>query len=198
MTPQTPRVLLAASGSEASRRAAVVAADLASTFDAQLTIVHVVAPVEYRVGRLAPTLPITRQLDDPLTNPVLLEARRAALGPRRQPENDPHRRRPSARDRHHRQRPRRRPPRNREHLPANPECAGGQDTRLGDRPLALSRAAGHRRPAGDATPERRTRPRHLSWVGDSVRGVMPSCRIRVRLSSTPIAETSLPSRTTKM
>jgi nucleotide-binding universal stress UspA family protein len=78
MTPQNPRVLLAASGSEASRHATAVAADLASTFDAQLMILHVVAPVEYRVGRLAPTLPITRQLDDPLTSPVLLDARRVA------------------------------------------------------------------------------------------------------------------------
>jgi nucleotide-binding universal stress UspA family protein len=75
VTPQTSRVLPAASGSEASQRATVVAADLACTSDAQLTIVHVVAPAEYRVDRLAPTLPITRQLDDPLTNPLLLEAR---------------------------------------------------------------------------------------------------------------------------
>lgn len=78
MTRQSPLVLLAASGSEASRRATVVAADLASTFDAQLTILHVTPPLEYRVGRLAPTLPITRRLDDPLTSPVLLEARRNA------------------------------------------------------------------------------------------------------------------------
>jgi nucleotide-binding universal stress UspA family protein len=78
MTPQTPRVLLAASGSAASRHATAVAADLASTFDAQLAILHVVPPVEYRVGRLAPTLAISRQLDDPLTSPVLLEARRLA------------------------------------------------------------------------------------------------------------------------
>jgi nucleotide-binding universal stress UspA family protein len=78
MTPQTPRVLLAASGSEASRHATAVAADLASTFDAQLAILHVTQPLEYRVGRLAPTLPITQQLDDPLTSPVLLEARRVA------------------------------------------------------------------------------------------------------------------------
>ncbi len=35
-------------------------------------------PFEYRVGKLAPTLPITRQLDDPLTSPVLLDARRVA------------------------------------------------------------------------------------------------------------------------
>src|SRR5437588_12485475 len=78
MTPQHPRILLAASGSAASRPAAVVAADLASTFNAQLTILNVVAPVEYRVGRLAPTLPITRRLDDPLTSPVLSDARRIA------------------------------------------------------------------------------------------------------------------------
>jgi nucleotide-binding universal stress UspA family protein len=71
-------VLLAASGSEASRQAAAVAADLASTFNAALTILHVVPPVEYRVGRLAPTVPITRQLDDPLTSQVLLDARRLA------------------------------------------------------------------------------------------------------------------------
>ena len=56
----------------------MVAADLASTFDAQLVILHVLPPVEYRVGRLAPTLPITRRLDDPLTSSVLLDARRVA------------------------------------------------------------------------------------------------------------------------
>jgi hypothetical protein len=38
MTAQTPRVLLATSGSEASRQATGVAADLASTFDAQVEI----------------------------------------------------------------------------------------------------------------------------------------------------------------
>jgi Universal stress protein family len=78
VTPQTPRVLVAASGSVASRQATAVAANLASTFEAQLVILRVVPPVEYRVGRLAPTLPITRRLDDPLANPVLLEARRVA------------------------------------------------------------------------------------------------------------------------
>jgi len=78
MTRQAPRLLLAASGREASRHATDVAAELASTFDAELVILHVVAPVEYRVGRLAPTLPISRRLDDPLTSPVFLEARRVA------------------------------------------------------------------------------------------------------------------------
>jgi hypothetical protein len=78
VTPQTPRVLVAASGSLASRQATAVAANLASTCEAQLVILNVTPPVEYRVGRLAPTLPITRQLDDPLSNPVLLEARRLA------------------------------------------------------------------------------------------------------------------------
>ena len=78
MTPQTPRVLVATSGSIASRQATAVASNLASTFEAQLVILHVVVPVEYRVGRLAPTMPITRCLDDPLAHPVLLEARRVA------------------------------------------------------------------------------------------------------------------------
>ncbi len=48
MTPQTPRVLAAASGSVASRQATAVAANLASTFEAQLVILRVVPPVEYR------------------------------------------------------------------------------------------------------------------------------------------------------
>ena len=78
MTAVNPLVLLAVSGSAASRRATAIAADLAGTFGASLAILHVVAPVEYRFGRLAPTLPITRLLNDPLTSSVLLEARRIA------------------------------------------------------------------------------------------------------------------------
>jgi nucleotide-binding universal stress UspA family protein len=75
---QSPEVIVAVSGSDASRRATAVAAELANTFDARLTILHVVPPLRYRVGRLAPTLPITQRLDDPLSNPVLLEARQIA------------------------------------------------------------------------------------------------------------------------
>ena len=78
MTPKNPRLLLAASGSLASRHATSIASDLASTFEAKLTILHVVPATEYRVGRLAPTLPITRQLRHPLTNHVLQDARRVA------------------------------------------------------------------------------------------------------------------------
>lgn len=78
MTPHIPQVLVATSGSQASRQATVIAAELASTFDAQLAILHVVPPVEYRIGRLAPTLPILRRMDDPLKSPVLNEARRVA------------------------------------------------------------------------------------------------------------------------
>jgi nucleotide-binding universal stress UspA family protein len=40
--------------------------------------VHVVPAIEYRVGRLAPTLPITRTLDDPYASSVLHDARRIA------------------------------------------------------------------------------------------------------------------------
>ena len=78
MSRQAPELMVAVSGSDASRRATAVAADLANTFDAQLTILHVVPPLRYRVGRLAPTLPITQRLDDPLGNPVLLAARQIA------------------------------------------------------------------------------------------------------------------------
>jgi nucleotide-binding universal stress UspA family protein len=69
---------MATSGSAAARRATGVAAELASAFTAELTVVHVVPAIEYRVGRLAPTLPITRRLDDPYASSVLLDARRIA------------------------------------------------------------------------------------------------------------------------
>jgi len=75
MSREAPELLLAVSGSDASRRATEVAAALSNTFDARLTILHVLPPLRYRIGRLAPTLPITQRLDDPLSNPVLLDAR---------------------------------------------------------------------------------------------------------------------------
>ena len=78
MTRQTPRLLLATSGSAASRHATAIAADLASTFDAELTILHVIAPSAYRLARLGPILPISTRLDDPLSNVVLRDARRVA------------------------------------------------------------------------------------------------------------------------
>ena len=78
MSREAPELVVAVSGSDSSRRATAVAADLASTFDARLTILHVVPPVQYRIGRLAPTLPITQLLDDPLSHPVLLYARQIA------------------------------------------------------------------------------------------------------------------------
>jgi nucleotide-binding universal stress UspA family protein len=79
MTLSRPRIVVATSGSGASRNATETAARLASAFEAELTIVHVAPAVEYRVGRLASTLPIARQLDDPYASLVLLDARRLAL-----------------------------------------------------------------------------------------------------------------------
>ncbi len=78
MSRQAPELIVAVSGSDASRRATAVAADLANTFDARLTILHVLPHVRYRVGRLAPTLPIAQRLDDPLSDPALLDARQIA------------------------------------------------------------------------------------------------------------------------
>ena len=65
MTLPRPRIVVATSGSGASRHATEVAARLASAFEAELTIAHVIPATEYRTGRLAPTLPIARQLEDP-------------------------------------------------------------------------------------------------------------------------------------
>jgi nucleotide-binding universal stress UspA family protein len=53
-------------------------AELASSFDAELTILHVTPANEYRSTRLGPILPINRQLDDPLINDALLSARQIA------------------------------------------------------------------------------------------------------------------------
>jgi nucleotide-binding universal stress UspA family protein len=55
-----------------------VAADLARAWDAALRIVHVVPPVQYRVGRLAPTRAVPRRLGDPFESPVLADARELA------------------------------------------------------------------------------------------------------------------------
>jgi nucleotide-binding universal stress UspA family protein len=73
------RVLLAAaSGSTASERATEVAAAIAAEHGGELVIVHVQPPQEVRVARLGPTLVGCRWLDDPYSEPVLLQARRLA------------------------------------------------------------------------------------------------------------------------
>ena len=72
------KILLATSGSAAGRNATAVAAELAKSLVAELTIVHVVPAIEYRVGRLAPTLTLTGRLHDADVNPVLRDARQVA------------------------------------------------------------------------------------------------------------------------
>src|SRR4051812_34407017 len=82
MTPNPrvpPRVLLATDGSAAARLATRVAARVAAGQDAELILLHVTAPTEHRVGRVAPTMPLTRRLDDPLANQVLANARSLAF-----------------------------------------------------------------------------------------------------------------------
>lgn len=71
-------VLVAASGSQASQDATVVAADFARAWGAALRIVHVVAPADYKVGRLAPMRAIPRRLIDPFDSLVLANARELA------------------------------------------------------------------------------------------------------------------------
>jgi nucleotide-binding universal stress UspA family protein len=72
-------ILLATHGSPAARQATDVALELAAARDAALTIVHVVAPIEHRVARLLPPIPIARRLADPYRDPVLLDGRRVAF-----------------------------------------------------------------------------------------------------------------------
>jgi nucleotide-binding universal stress UspA family protein len=77
------RVLLATDGSAAARVATRVAARIAAGQDAELILVHVTAPTEHRVGRMAPAMPLTRRLEDPLASSVLADARALAFDARR-------------------------------------------------------------------------------------------------------------------
>jgi nucleotide-binding universal stress UspA family protein len=78
-SPVPPRVLLATDGSVAAGLATRVAARIASGQDAELILVHVTAPTEHRVGRMAPAMPLTRRLHDPLGSSVLADARTLAF-----------------------------------------------------------------------------------------------------------------------
>jgi len=71
-------IVLATSGSRASIEATVFAAQLAAALTASLRIVHVVPPIEYRVGAFAPMRAVPRRLTDPFENQVLCEARELA------------------------------------------------------------------------------------------------------------------------
>src|SRR4051794_33832867 len=77
--PVPPRVLLATDGSAAARLFTRVAARIAAGQDSELIVVHVTTPTEFRVGRMAPAMPLTRHLDDPLANGVLADARALAF-----------------------------------------------------------------------------------------------------------------------
>lgn len=71
-------ILIATSGSRSSIEATVFAAELAAGCHAVLRIVQVLAPIEYRVGRLAPMRAVERKLADPFESPVLRAARELA------------------------------------------------------------------------------------------------------------------------
>jgi nucleotide-binding universal stress UspA family protein len=71
-------IVLATSGSRASIEATVFAAELTTALTASLRIVHVVPPIEYRVGAFAPMRAVPRRLTDPFEDPVLCHARELA------------------------------------------------------------------------------------------------------------------------
>lgn len=69
---------MATSGSPASQRAVEVAAAIAAEHGDELVIVHVQPPGEVRVARLGPTVVSCCWLQDPYSEPVLLDARQLA------------------------------------------------------------------------------------------------------------------------
>ena len=69
---------MATSGSGSSIEATLFAVEMAAAINATLRILHVIPPIEYRVGRLAPMLALERKLDDPFENCVLRRARELA------------------------------------------------------------------------------------------------------------------------
>lgn len=75
---RTAVVLLAAGEQDCGDQATACAAELAVALHATLRIVHVVAPVQFRVARLAPMRAVDQRLVDPFDSPVLLRARELA------------------------------------------------------------------------------------------------------------------------
>jgi nucleotide-binding universal stress UspA family protein len=73
-----PVIVVATSGSRSAEEATVYAAELAASIDGRLRVVHVVPAIEYRVGRLAPMLPVACRAVDPFASPVLCRARELA------------------------------------------------------------------------------------------------------------------------
>ena len=78
LTSQTPRMLLAACGSEATRHTISVAADLDNTFDATANDSARCSARRVRRRSDGANAAITQQLDEPLTSSVVLDARRIA------------------------------------------------------------------------------------------------------------------------
>jgi hypothetical protein len=77
--PESQRVIVLAITTSPSAEAGIICAgELASTPGVGLRIIHVLAPVMFRVGRLAPMRPVQTVLPDPFDSTVLRHARSLA------------------------------------------------------------------------------------------------------------------------
>jgi len=74
-----PRVLIAVDDTPGAQRTLRSGLAQAAAQGADVTVLHVVAPRRWRVGRLGPARAVPMRLTDPLESAVLQDARRVAL-----------------------------------------------------------------------------------------------------------------------
>ena len=77
--PPAPHVLIAVDETRGARRTLESGLAHAAAHGAQVTIVHVIAPRHWRVGRFGPVRAVPMRVGDPLASPVLRDARRLAF-----------------------------------------------------------------------------------------------------------------------
>jgi nucleotide-binding universal stress UspA family protein len=77
--PPAPHVLIAVDETPGARRTLESGLAHAAAHGAQVTIVHVVAPRRWRVGRFGPVRAVPMRVGDPHESPVLRDARRVAF-----------------------------------------------------------------------------------------------------------------------
>jgi nucleotide-binding universal stress UspA family protein len=77
--PPASRVLIAVDETPGGRRTLVSGLGQAAARGAEVTVVHVVAPRRWRVGRFGPVRAVPMRVRDPLSSPVLRDARRLAF-----------------------------------------------------------------------------------------------------------------------
>jgi len=76
--PRATHVLIAVDETPAGRRTLLSGLAQAAAQGADVTVLHVVPPRRWRIGRLGPTRAVPMHVSDPLASPVLRDAQRLA------------------------------------------------------------------------------------------------------------------------